>query len=239
MDIKASFDVPALKTFLPRSNSPYSTPFTEVDSARSPSVSHPLTLEGEYTPYESSSSPMPSKRPDRPALLVSSTSWTPDEDFGLLLQALEMYEVKARKWNASADPESRLPKVLMVVTGKGPDRDKYMRQVGKLQAEWEWVRCISMWLEPENYPLLLGMLEDFGKFTQNLTLFLGRRAPDIVGSADLGISLHSSSSAFDLPMKVVDMFGCGLPVCALDFAWYVAPIPATSSCVSWTDRVTF
>jgi beta-1,4-mannosyltransferase len=103
---------------------------------------------------------LPTKRADRPALVVSSTSWTPDEDFSILLDALERYEGRAALVNEQKP--GTLPKLLCVVTGKGPLKEKYMSEIGKMQAGgegkegWKWVRCVSLWLEPEDYPLLLG-----------------------------------------------------------------------------------
>ncbi|PRW56830.1 chitobiosyldiphosphodolichol beta-mannosyltransferase-like isoform X1 [Chlorella sorokiniana] len=127
------------------------------------------------------------EREGRPALVVSSTSWTPDEDFGLLLKAAELYDGRVRR---SRHP-GRYPRILFLVTGRGPQRQAYEERMRGL--DLRYVAFRTLWLEPEDYPRLLG-------------------------SADLGVSLHASSSGLDLPMKVVDMFGCGLPVCALTYS---------------------
>jgi beta-1,4-mannosyltransferase len=80
----------------------------------------------------------------------------------MLLDALSIYERRARELDHSGHDLGRLPKVLMIVTGKGPLKEKYMRQAVELQKgqrdgqAWEWVRLISLWLEAEDYPKLLG-----------------------------------------------------------------------------------
>ncbi|XP_045893033.1 chitobiosyldiphosphodolichol beta-mannosyltransferase isoform X2 [Micropterus dolomieu] len=122
-------------------------------------------------------------RAERPALLLSSTSWTEDEDFSILLRALEEYEGFV-KGGAS------LPSLVCVITGKGPQKENYRKLIDSLHLDH--VTICTPWLEAEDYPVLLG-------------------------SADLGVCLHKSSSGLDLPMKVVDMFGCCLPVCAIHF----------------------
>lgn len=90
--------------------------------------------------------------PTRPALLVSSTSWTADEDFSILLRALSEYERAARARDA------RLPKVVVLVTGKGAGKRAFEDAVARREQleGWEWVRVRTEWLEREDYPRLLG-----------------------------------------------------------------------------------
>lgn len=120
-------------------------------------------------------------------LLVSSTSWTPDEDFSVLISALCEYSEMA----TSTHPQ--LPEILAIITGKGPQKQFYLDQVAwlKEKGKLEMVTITLAWFTVEDYAALLA-------------------------SADLGVSLHTSSSGVDLPMKVVDMFGVGLPVAGWD-----------------------
>nr|CAD7264716.1 unnamed protein product [Timema shepardi] len=133
---------------------------------------------------ELTSEGLPAFRTDRPGVVVSSTSWTQDEDFSILLAALEDYE------EAKSAGSTSLPPLLCIITGKGPMKEHYRSLVSS--KNWLHVKVVMPWLQPEDYPLLLG-------------------------SADLGVSLHTSSSGLDLPMKIVDMFGCLLPVAAIHF----------------------
>ncbi len=49
------------------------------------------------------------------------------------------------------------------------------------------------------------------------TFVSGDDYPALVASADAGLSLHRSTSGLDLPMKICDLVGASVPVCALDY----------------------
>lgn len=126
-------------------------------------------------------------------LLTSSTSWTPDEDFSILLEAFIEYDRDASLSTFLSGKQTDgeiYPDILAIITGKGPLKEGYEARIAI--TEYQSIRIRTAWLEQDDYPKL-------------------------VGSADLGVCLHTSSSGVDLPMKVVDLFGGGVPVLAIGF----------------------
>jgi beta-1,4-mannosyltransferase len=121
--------------------------------------------------------------------IVCPTSWTEDEDFDLVIEAVPRLEERIRGWEGAGNGR-RFPDLVILVTGDGSRRGTFERRFAGLPARRIQLR--TRWLEPEDYP-------------------------KVVGSADLGLCLHRSSSGLDIPMKVADLFGAGVPVCALDY----------------------
>ncbi len=107
-----------------------------------------------------------------------------------MLDAIDDYDKNAK--NAE---NTYYPNLILIITGKGPEKDFYLKKITLKEAEWKFISVKTVWLEASDYPLLLA-------------------------SSDLGICLHFSSSGLDLPMKVVDMFGAGLPVLAINYKRY-------------------
>jgi beta-1,4-mannosyltransferase len=122
-------------------------------------------------------------------LVVAPTSWTLDEDFDLLLEALERAERTLRTRVGPSDGST--PDLAVLLTGRGDMRADFERRVARRDFKRLAVRTV--WLEPADYPTLIGM-------------------------ADAGLCLHQSSSGLDLPIKLADFRGAGVPVCAFDYA---------------------
>jgi beta-1,4-mannosyltransferase len=121
--------------------------------------------------------------------VVCPSNWTEDEDFDVVIDAVLRLEDRIRGWEASA-PGRRFPQLIILVTGDGQRRAEFERRFAGLPARRVHLR--TRWLEPDEYPL-------------------------VVGSADAGLCLHRSTSGLDIPMKIADLFGAGVPVCTLDY----------------------
>eukprot|EP00453_Perkinsus_chesapeaki_P002828 CAMPEP_0185915252 /NCGR_PEP_ID=MMETSP0924C-20121207/2177_1 /TAXON_ID=321610 /ORGANISM="Perkinsus chesapeaki, Strain ATCC PRA-65" /LENGTH=101 /DNA_ID=CAMNT_0028638973 /DNA_START=8 /DNA_END=310 /DNA_ORIENTATION=+ len=80
--------------------------------------------------------------------------------------------------------------LVFFITGKGPCKEAFVRAFDDLKLTN--VKLYTPWLSASDYPLLLG-------------------------SVEMGISLHQSSSGLELSMTVVDMLGAELPVMGRDF----------------------
>ena len=107
-------------------------------------------------------------------------------------------------WTADEDPEllldalelreqiegSKLPNLFILLTGKGPLREYFETRLGRLDLRRATVR--THFFDPADYR-------------------------QILRAADLGLSLHRSSSGVDLPMKVIDFLGARTPVLALNY----------------------
>ena len=126
---------------------------------------------------------------ERPALLVSPTSWTLDENFAALVEALPLVD-RALAERGQGQTAEAAPRLLVVITGRGPRREHWEAALERLALKCVLIR--TAWLTAEDFRALLCL-------------------------ADLGLCFHTSSSGLDLPMKIVDMMAAGLPVCAFDY----------------------
>jgi beta-1,4-mannosyltransferase len=138
----------------------------------------------------------------RPPIVVCPTSWTPDEDFDLLLEALERAERTLRRARTLEAPEARrdLPLLALFLTGLGPLRTTFEQRATR--RDFSAIAVKTAWLDPADYPTFVGM-------------------------ADLGLCLHQSSSGLDLPMKLADLRGAGVPVATYDYSQVLAEVMET------------
>ena len=76
-------------------------------------------------------------RVGRPALIVSSTSWTPDEDIQLLLDALQQVDQQIGHDKSSL-------RIVCAITGKGPLKEHYQQVISQMKLHH--VLILTLWV---------------------------------------------------------------------------------------------
>jgi len=121
-------------------------------------------------------------------LLVTGTSWTEDEDPWLLVEAAARFDHYLQ--GIGEEERCRYDALSLLFTGKGKGLHAFKE---KLKGHrFAFVTVQTCWLSAQDYPILLNQ-------------------------ADWGVCLHTSASGLDLPMKLADMQGAGLPVLIYDY----------------------
>ena len=90
---------------------------------------------------------------NRPILMISSTSWTPDEDFNMLLNSF----IKTEEIIKNDNNFDNIKKVLFLITGKGPMKENFMKKVNESNLKIFNVK--SIWLDSDDYPKLLALCD--------------------------------------------------------------------------------
>uniref|UniRef100_A0A6V7QX93 Uncharacterized protein n=1 Tax=Ananas comosus var. bracteatus TaxID=296719 RepID=A0A6V7QX93_ANACO len=137
-------------------------------------------------------------------LLEAATIYDKHLDSTLNVERAEQISLGA---DTSTDKKHLYPKILFIIIAEEGEQQKYENIFGK--SLLKHVTFFTLSLASVDYQILLG-------------------------SADLGVCLNTSSSGLDLPFTVADMFGCGLPVCAASFPGYIEELID-----DWRDGLVF
>ena len=169
-------------------------PFRRDSSAQRPLRSPGVGVRAAWSAPSASSSARRCSRgsasaPATVGFIVCPTSWTEDEDFDLVIDAVPRLEERIRGWEAG-QRRPAFPDLVILVTGDGARRAEFERRFAGLPARR--FSCARAGSSPK-------------------TTRVSSAAPIS------GLCLHRSSSGLDIPMKVADLFGAGVPVCALDY----------------------
>lgn len=124
--------------------------------------------------------PLIARGENAPPLLVAPSSWSIDDDFDLLIEALRVADERLEE----------AERIVLALTGYGERRAMVEGEIDRLALKR--IAVVTGWLVEPDFIALLG-------------------------SADAGLSLHRSASAVDIPIKIGEMIGCGLPIIALDY----------------------